>query len=57
MGHVLITFGKTHPIVSEIGIEKQEQNSDFIIMVLFLEERTRMDMWREHQYVFLVVRN
>ena len=57
MGYVLIKFGKTQPIVLEIRMEKQEQNGDFIILAFFLEERTRVHMWKAHQYVFRVVRN
>jgi hypothetical protein len=44
MGYVLIKFDKTQPIFLEIRMENQEQNGDFIIPALFLEERTRMHM-------------
>jgi hypothetical protein len=52
VGYVLIKFGKTRPIVLEIRIEKQEQNGDFITLALFLEEITRVHMWRADQNVF-----
>ena len=44
MGYVHIKSGKTQPIVLEIRMENQEQNEDFIILALFLEERTRVNM-------------